>query len=149
MSDPVIDIVYDPCVALALQPAADTTAEELRSIDDATRMWNDIAGFPIARNELGSEQTLPIRFEQAALIFRGVYQDEIGDVIINRRLTNFKERSITVAHELGHALGLPHIDTRPSVMNSGNLTVQPLAEDVTALTAIWGPCPQDAATTVP
>jgi hypothetical protein len=39
-------------------------------------------------------------------------------------------------------LGLAHIDgsVRASVMNSGNLEIEPTAEDATALSSLWGSC---------
>jgi hypothetical protein len=60
--------------------------------------------------------------------------------VVNRRLSNPSDRAITVAHELGHALGLPHINDRESVMNSGNLEVLPLSEDADDLRDLWGAC---------
>jgi hypothetical protein len=142
-NDQSIDIVYDPCARIRVQPAVDTTLEELAAIDAAIDFWKAVAHVDIDRANLESDQTLHIRFEDAALIFRGVYQDEVGDVIVNRRISGADARAITVAHEFGHALGLPHIDDRDSVMNRGNLEFLPLASDVDALSELWGPCVED------
>ena len=139
-----IDIVYDPCAGIRVQAAPDTTEAELVAIDRAIEMWTQVADFHIARNPTRPfEQVLPIYFEEASLVFRGVYQDEIGDVVINRRLVDPDEQAITIAHELGHAIGLFHIETRDSVMNSGNLVLLPLTTDVDALSELWGPCVHD------
>jgi hypothetical protein len=141
--DQTIDIVYDPCTGIDIRAAEDTTPKELTAIDAAIEFWQAVSNVDISRDSPRSEQHLPIRFEEAALIFRGVYQDEVGDVIINRRLDDPNDLAITVAHELGHALGLPHIDDRDSVMNGGNLDILPLADDVDALGVVWGPCVHD------
>ncbi|HEY0881746.1 MAG TPA: M66 family metalloprotease, partial [Archangium sp.] len=84
---------------------------------------------------------VPMRFRSAAAVFRGIYEPVTGLVSINRGLEG-SDRTITIAHELGHALGLPHVPAseRASVMNPGNLTVLPTAEDVAALQQRWG-CP--------
>ena len=47
---------------------------------------------------------------------------------------------VTIAHEIGHAFGLVHVSDRPSVMNVGNLVVEPNTGDVTALVALWSTC---------
>jgi hypothetical protein len=62
-------------------------------------------------------------------------------VLVNRALTVASERAITIAHEVGHAMGLPHVDGRPSLMNPGNLTLEPQPGDAAALVELWGACP--------
>jgi predicted Zn-dependent protease len=64
-------------------------------------------------------------------------------VLVNRAITDRAELAIVVAHELGHAFGLVHIDvaTRASLMNPGNLTTPPTDADQRALEALWGACP--------
>lgn len=51
--------------------------------------------------------------------------------------------AVTVAHELGHAFGLVHVDpsVRASVMNPGNLSTPPTAADAAQVTGLWGACP--------
>ena len=146
-NDAVIDIVYDPCDQISIRVATDTAPRELAAIDSATELWRAVSNVKITRNAANTtrnataaDQTLEILFEDASLVFRGVYQDEIGNIIVNRRLADPDDLAITVAHELGHAFGLPHIDARPSVMNSGNLEVLPIPADIDALSERWGPC---------
>ena len=143
-ADDEIERVYDPCAGISVQAASDTTEAELVAIDRAIEMWMQVADLRFSRDRARPfEQVLPIHFEEASLVFRGVYQDQIGDVVINRRLVDPDEQAITIAHELGHAIGLLHIETRDSVMNSGNLVLLPLATDVDALSELWGPCVRD------
>jgi hypothetical protein len=140
--DATIDIVFDPCAPLAVVPAADATADERASIEDAVAMWNDLLGARIGVGPDAQASQIPVRFEPAPLVFYGLYEDEIGDVLINRNLADRGERAIVVAHELGHAFGLLHVDAaeRSSLMNPSNLTVAATAADGAAVVAVWGVC---------
>lgn len=135
--------VYSPCEPVRLAPEADTTDLERESIVEAMALWREVGVTALTLGEPAGleEVAVPLRFKEAAALFRGVYEPSLGLVSINRRLEGL-ERTITIAHELGHALGLPHVPatTRRSVMNPGNLTVLPTAEDVEALQQRWG-CP--------
>ena len=132
-------ILYSPCSLVQLVPATDTTDAELASIHSAVAMWRQVGVTALTLS--GSPEGLPVRFKAAAAVFHGIYEPSSGLVSINRGLEG-TEREVTVAHELGHALGLPHVDraTRASVMNPANLTVLPTPEDEQALQRLWG-CP--------
>ena len=147
--DDVIDIVYDPCVPTVVVPASDSTTAEIASIDEALRLWQVVTNVHFAREVVEGAPVLPIRFEEASPVFRGIYLDEVGDIVVNRLLHDPKDRDITLAHELGHALGLPHIDDRDSVMNRGNLELEPLITDAEGVEALWGPCAETSAPTPP
>ena len=93
---------------------------------------------------------MPLAFQVAAAPFHGLYDDGAGRIHVNEDLTDVGPLHITIAHEIGHAFGLPHVSAsvRRSLMNTGNTTVGITPEDVDALAAIWGRCPP-AATSSP
>lgn len=134
-------IVFSPCAPVQLAPFADTTDAERQSIEAAVAMWRLVGVTALTLGPVSSEDSVSVRFKEAAVLFHGVYEPDSGDVFINRGLAG-TEREVTVAHELGHALGLPHVDkaTRLSVMNPSNLEVLPSLEDEGELKRLWG-CP--------
>lgn len=139
--DDDIDQVFDPCSAITLSPTNANDAE-LQSIHDAVGMWNGLgAELSVYSDEEPSADTvIPIEFEDAAPMFRGIYRDEIGDVVINRSLSDQDKRAVVIAHELGHAFGLVHVEDDESVMMSGNVDLVPGSVDVAALTELWPDC---------
>lgn len=104
---------------------------------DAQALWRD-RGAPSVG--LRADTTVNVVFEQAADAFHGLYDDSNGVIYINTAITDPQVLSIVIAHELGHAFGLPHVSGRPSVMNPGNLSVPPNEADAAALEALWGRC---------
>lgn len=134
-------IVYDACAPLQLIPAEDTQLEEREGIATALGMWRDV-GVTGPRLDAITEAQVPVIFQTAPSAFRGQYETSSGAVYVNRRLIDPYQRSVTVAHELGHALGLPHVDPeeRASLMNPGNLEIAPTQEDAEALARLWGEC---------
>lgn len=141
--DHLMEIKFDPCLPLQVEPAADTTASEMASLDAALTMWNKLGLTHATREKVPGAQRLPVRFEKSMAMFRGVYLDETGELVVNRGLTEPHQRAVVIAHELGHAYGLWHVSQkiRKSVMNSGNLTIEPLPADNDELRANWPSCP--------
>lgn len=129
------DVVYSPCTQVLVRPEADTTEAERQSVSAAIALWRDVG---LTRLSMSEGVSVPVRFAEAAAVFHGVYEPSTGTVLINRQLDG-AERDLTVAHELGHALGLPHVrrEERASVMNPGNLTVLPSPSDQAALQQLW------------
>jgi hypothetical protein len=128
-SDPMtIAHTFDPCT---LSYTTTATDDQRTSIDQAIAMWNAhvVAGAP----------AVAIEFEAAAPLDYGFYDDQASTIYVNTSLDGSK-RTITLAHELGHAFGLFHVTGYDSVMNPGNETIAPNARDAIAVQALWGVC---------
>ena len=138
--DRVLEVVHDACEPLQLV-ASGASDEERASLDDAAAMWNALGQTRLTTATTRSARTLEVRFETAAPVFHGLYDDEHGVVYVNHRLDDPRARAITIAHEVGHALGLFHITDRESVMNPANLVLEPNADDAAELERLWGRCP--------
>jgi hypothetical protein len=141
--DTTLDIVNDVCEPTAVIAPSDASDGELASIDEALAMWSALGFDQLERAApADGEQAVSIVFQEAAEMFHGLYDDEHGVVYINSKLTDDHQRAVTVAHELGHSLGLVHVDpgARISVMNPANLVVEPNGGDAEELVALWGAC---------
>lgn len=134
------EIVYSPCSPLQVVADADATASERESIPAAIALWREVGLTTLTTSDVEGEQ-VPVRFAVSTTLFRGLYEPTLGVVSINRDLDS-EGQAITLAHELGHALGLPHVPLkeRSSVMNPGNLTVLPSLADKAELERLWS-CP--------
>lgn len=144
-----VSFAFDPCEVIELAVDPGTTELELRSIDDALAMWASASALPLPNVHIAvraaggeSDGALRIRFEDGAPFFNGQYDPATMSVIINRRITDPMARTITIAHELGHALGLLHATEggAPSLMSPGNVTAVPTNADWQHIEAIWGTC---------
>jgi hypothetical protein len=142
-ADTTIDTVFDPCAPVGVE-AGELTRDQRASVNRALTMWNETArtSLTIAADDDVDLPTIPVHFQKAAAAFHGVYDDEAGVVYVNDAIDNDHQRAVTVAHELGHAFGLLHIDVKQdaSVMNDGNLKTEPNDFDVDALAELWGRC---------
>jgi hypothetical protein len=134
-----IATTFDPCDPPSVVAQAGASDAQNAGIAGALALWR-AHGAPL----LGTSATgtIEVRFQHAAPLFRGFYDDHAGVIYINDDLSDPQTLAIVVAHELGHAFGLYHIspDVRPSVMNPGNVTVTPTDEDQRTLEASWGVC---------
>jgi hypothetical protein len=136
-------LTFDPCQPLLVAPAATTTPDEVQAVSDSIALWNNLAGTKLAiapgdGSDAGAS-TVTLVYQGAAGAFHGFYDPTVGQVYVNTDLSGHP-REVTIAHEIGHAMGLVHVstDVRQSVMNPGNLTNEPLPSDVDALTTLWG-----------
>jgi hypothetical protein len=122
-------IIHDACGPLVVTLEAGTSEAQRSGISAALAAWNSL-GFTRLSLE-GEGEAVALRFEAAAAFFHGFYDPDTGEVLINRDLTDPQELEVVVAHELGHAMGLPHVapKERSSVMNSGNVTLRPTPDD--------------------
>jgi hypothetical protein len=133
-----IERTHDACAALALV-ATEPSEVQSRGMDGAQELWRD-RGAPALGLRAGA--TLEVRFQDAGGPFFGLYDDHESVIYINNSIANERTLSIVIAHELGHAFGLLHVepDDRVSVMNPGNLDTPPNADDQRAIEALWGAC---------
>lgn len=134
--DETIDITHDACTPIGVTTASSTQPQAI-GISDALQMWRE-RGVPMLGDS--GETAIEVRFERAAPSFYGLYDDESGIIFINDAITDPSSLSIVIAHELGHAFGLPHITDRTSLMNPGNVATAANEADAAALQALWGRC---------
>jgi len=136
---PATSHVFDPCEPIGVA-VIDASPEQAASVGDAFALWSarGISAFSI-----GDSGAVEVEFTTGNPAVYGYYDDANAIVYVNTQVTDASQRTITIAHELGHALGLVHVpvDERASVMNPGNVTVEPIAADVAAIAARWGTCP--------
>ena len=140
-------MAFDPCQPLLLIPDPAATAAERDGIAAGAALWNEIAGarLSVAGADAGADPALPIHFQTAAAAFHGFYDASIGQVFINTELGG-SAQAVTIAHEIGHAFGLAHVPAgeRASVMNPGNLNIEPNTNDAATLSLRWGACREPA-----
>lgn len=134
--------VFDPCGAIDVA-APGATTDQRASIADAFALWRARGVAPFTLVD-GASAAITVEFRDAATSIYGFYDDATAIVYVNLRLDDPVERAITIAHELGHSIGLDHIalDSRRSVMNPGNLVVAPTASDAATVSDLWGGCAQ-------
>jgi hypothetical protein len=148
---------FDPCGPVALVVDASATPDQQAAVTTALAFWNGVARSQLSLAFAASDDpasaaasadaapapaTIPVHFQQAASPFHGYYDPAAAQIWINQDLSG-TPASIAIAHEIGHAFGLVHVppDQRPSVMNPGNLNVEPTLQDAATLTVRWGACP--------
>src|SRR5262245_28437840 len=118
-ADEVAETVFDPCSTTAIAPVTGTAAEEVQSIEDALQLWAEV--LPVHAEVALEEAPAPalvIEFESGKTFYRAMYWDSLGLISISRDRLQPEDYAIALAHELGHAFGLPHIpeQQRSSVM---------------------------------
>ena len=135
-------LTFNVCERIRVVPAQGTTPAQLASVDSALSLWNAWGLSRLTLQDASGAALIPLRFDVAPDAFHGVYEANLGDIVINQDMQDPQEVAVVVAHELGHAMGLSHVSTstRPSVMNPDNLVQPPTAGDEAALAAQWGSC---------
>lgn len=148
-ADDVVDVTFDPCspqTPLTLVPGGDVEAPEVQGVADAVAAWGGVLPVTIEVGDVGAwpadGPALAITFESGDTPYRAMYWDTLGEISISREHLAPGDYGLAIAHELGHAFGLLHVspDDRASVMNVGNLEVEPTAEDAAAVRALWASC---------
>lgn len=135
-------VTFDPCAAPALAVAGTPTQAQADGVAAAIALWNTTGQTRLTAAGDSSASSIPIQFQFAASPDHGLYDGQHGVIFVNDDLTG-EPLAVTLAHELGHAFGLVHVDpaTRSSVMNPGNLSAVPTAADAAQVAALWGQCP--------
>jgi hypothetical protein len=116
--------------AITFDPCDDVRVADAAGVADAIAMWSAVGVTPFA---IGEPADIRVVVTTGSPAVYGVYDE--ATVYLNAALVDPHERAVTIAHELGHAIALVHVPAseRASVMNPGNLTVEPTAEDAAVL----------------
>lgn len=144
-ADDSIDRTFDPCSPLTIVPAPGTEAREIQSIEAAALAWSRVIP---ARIEIGAGSpdavTLGVTFEPGDTFYRAMYWAGVGKISISRDGLAPEDYALALAHEMGHAFGLLHVSTelRGSVMNTGNVEIEPTDADGLAVRDLWESCRQ-------
>jgi hypothetical protein len=142
--DAVAAVRLDPCRPVVLALDATATAGQRAGARAALDAWGVVPGL---RGDVASADDAPagvrVHFRAAAAPSHGYFDPASGQLWINEAL-EAGPLAVTLAHELGHAFGLPHISGRASVMAPGNVDVSPNADDAAAIASTWGACAPSA-----
>jgi hypothetical protein len=135
---------HSACHPVQIIPDPKSNDDQKASMQDAADMWNKLGLTQLTLEPTLHAGQVPIRFEDAPPAFFGVYEDTIGEIVINTVVNERHARARVMAHELGHAYGLFHVDPskRVSVMNPGNWKVEPTSADNQTLLDTWPDCTQ-------
>ena len=127
--------VFDACEPLRVDVDDGT---RIAAVDAAIASWQAVGVMTVSR-DAATDNAVAVRFGPASPTEFGLYTGSAID--INEDLSG-DELAIVIAHEIGHAIGLVHIDPqeRTSVMNAGNLITEPTGDDDAAVVALWGRC---------
>lgn len=133
--DPGPAVVYAPCQPIVISIPATASPMQQSAVLAGLELWNAQGLTQLKAS--GEGTAVPLTFQRAAGFFHGFYDPKTGEVFVNETLTDPHEIAVVVAHELGHAMGLPHVEQneRTSVMNPGNLEVTPTSADNALLSA--------------
>lgn len=134
-------LTFDPCAPVALMMQAPATPEQQAGLAAAAALWNGAAGTHLTLDGPAPMPAIPVLFQAAASPDHGLYDGDRGMIFANDDLSG-PQLAVTLAHEIGHAFGLLHVDAsdRVSVMNPGNLSTAPTAGDAAQVATLWGAC---------
>lgn len=129
-------VVHLPCQPLSVSMAPEAGEGRRAAVAAALETWNQ-HGFTRFTLE-GEGEPIALHIAPGKPMFRGFYDPDTGEVLISHEVEDPFVLQIVVAHELGHAMGLPHVDPkeRRSVMNPGNIALAPTADDGAAVRAL-------------
>ncbi len=135
-------ITFDACAPLAVVLDPSANAAQQAALQTAVGAWNATAGTHLNTGPaVDGMAVVAVHFQSAAAPDHGLYDARSAQIFLNADLTA-PSLAVVSAHEIGHAMGLLHIDParRASVMNPGNLSTTPTSADAAQLADLWGSC---------
>ena len=134
------DMLFDPCVPLVLE-AHGVSDEELAIVEAAIDLWQDVFAIETTVEDVAGARRMRVLFRDDVWYY-GRFDDTRARLEVATWIEDPDTMAIVLAHELGHAFNLYHVDEseRLSVMNPGNVDVPPTPADGEELAGLWGEC---------